>query len=179
MHLYVLFSYYVNNILSYLLFQKRLLGLWLDHEYRFEEWSISIYLDQLQSVFRTLQIPATTCRLPRSLKTYYKFKASEMRVLLLFGPVVFKNILKKKYYANLMKLVVMMHLSENRQVHHSYINIIQRLGQSFTIEFSNLYGNRHCVQVIHSLVHISDTVRDFGPLHTFSTFQFKNELGNN
>ena len=72
----------------------------------------------------------------------------------------------------------MMHLSENRQVHHSYINSIKRLGQSFVIEFSNLYGNRHCVQVVHSLVQISDTVRDFGPLHTFSVFQFENKLDN-
>lgn len=76
-----------------------------------------------------------------------------------------------------MKLVMMMHLSENRQVHRSYINIIKRLGQSFVSDFSNLYTNRHCVQVVHSLVHISDTVRDFGPLQTFSTFQFENELG--
>jgi hypothetical protein len=100
-----------------------------------------------------------------------------MRILLLFGHVIFKNVLKKQYYIHLLKLVVMMHLSENREIHPSYINIISRLGRNFVFNFSELYGARHCVQVVHSLVHISDTIHDFGPLHTFTTFQFENDLG--
>ncbi|CAF4173706.1 unnamed protein product [Rotaria magnacalcarata] len=72
----------------------------------------------------------------------------------------------------------MMHLCESRKVHHSYINIINRLGRSFVIDFPTLYSKRHCVQVVHSIIHISDTVRDFGPLQSFSTFQFENELDN-
>ncbi|CAF4735861.1 unnamed protein product, partial [Rotaria magnacalcarata] len=89
----------------------------------------------------------------------------------------FMDVLKKKYYDHLIKLVVMMHLCESRKVHHSYINIINRLGQSFVIDFPTLYSKRHCLQVVHSIIHISDTVRDFGPLQSFSTFQFENELG--
>ena len=100
-----------------------------------------------------------------------------MRILLLFGYVIFKNILKEKYYTHLLKLVVMMHLSEHRQIIPSYIDVVNRLGKSFVINFSKLYRPRHCVSVVHSLIHISDTIYDFGPLHTFSTFNFENDLG--
>ncbi len=154
-----------------------MLRLWFDHEYRFEEWSISDRLHDLQLIFRRIRLPSTTSRLPRSLHLYSKFKANEMRILLLFGHTIFKNILKKKYYAHLLKLVVMMHLSEHRQIAHSHIDIINRLGKSFVINFSKFYSPRHCVPVIHSLIHISDTVYDFGPLHTFTTFNFENDLG--
>jgi len=154
-----------------------LLRLWFDHEYRFEEWSISDRLHELQLIFRRIRLPSTTSRLPRSLHLYSKFKANEMRILLLFGYIIFKNILKKKYYAHLLKLVVMMHLSENRQIIPSYIDIIDRLGKSFVINFSKFYSPRHCVSVIHSLTHLSDTIYDFGPLHTFTTFNFENDLG--
>ena len=154
-----------------------MLRLWFDHENRYEDWSISGSLHELQLLFRRIRLPSTTFRLPRSLHLYHKFKANEMRILLLFGHVIFKNILKKKYYTHLLKLVVMMHLSEHRQIFPPYIDIVRRLGKSFVIDFSTLYSARHCVPVIHSLIHISDTLHDFGPLHTYTTFNFENDLG--
>ena len=76
-----------------------------------------------------------------------------------------------------MRLVLMMHLSESRQIDPVYVDVISRLGKNFVVEFPKLYGVRHCVQVVHSMLHISDTIHDFGPVHTFTTFQFENELG--
>ncbi|CAF1484871.1 unnamed protein product [Adineta steineri] len=70
-----------------------------------------------------------------------------------------------------------MHLSENREIYPWYIDVINRLGKTFVASFAKLYTERHCVQVVHSLVHISDTIHDYGPVHTFTTFQFENELG--
>jgi hypothetical protein len=151
--------------------------LWFDHDYRFEHWSISNRLDELQLVFRRLRLPSTTPRLPRNLSSYTKFKANEMRILLLFGHIIFKNVLKQKYYIHFLKLVLMMHLSESREIKPSYIDIISRLGNTFVVNFPMLYSARHCVQVVHSVVHISDTVYDFGPVHTYTTFQFENDLG--
>ncbi|CAF1674104.1 unnamed protein product, partial [Rotaria magnacalcarata] len=156
---------------------KRLLQLWFDHDYRFQDWSISTHLSELQLIFRGLRLPSTTPRLPRCLISSSKFKANEMRILLLFGHAIFKNIIKKKYYTHFLKLVVMMHLSESREIHPSYINVISRLGKNFVINFPKLYSARHCVQVVHSVLHISDTIHDFGPVHTFTTFQYENELG--
>lgn len=56
--------------------------------------------------------------------------------------------------------------------------MIYHLGQTFVVDFVTLYGQRHCVQVVHSVSHIADTVRDYGPLPNFTTFQFEKQLGN-
>ena len=101
-----------------------------------------------------------------------------MRVLLLFGYVIFESVMDVRYYQHLLKLVLMMHLCENRKVHLSQLDMIHRLGQTFAVDFVALYGQRHCVQVVHSVTHVADTVRDFGPLSSFTTIQFENELGN-
>ncbi|CAF3308072.1 unnamed protein product [Rotaria socialis] len=76
---------------------KRLLQLWFDPDYRFQDWSISTHLSELQLIFRGLGLPSMTPRLPCCLISYSKFKANEMRILLLFGHAIFKNILKKDY----------------------------------------------------------------------------------
>jgi len=151
--------------------------LWFEQEYQYEDWSIRDRLDEVHLTFRGLRLPSTTSRIPWSLKLYSKFKANEMRILLLFGPTIFKNVLRKKYYTHLLKLVVMMYLSENRKIDPLYIDITNRLGKNFVLTFSKLYTPRHCVQVVHSVAHISDTIYDFGPLHTFTTFNFENQLG--
>ncbi|CAF4318352.1 unnamed protein product, partial [Rotaria magnacalcarata] len=74
---------------------KRLLQLWFDHDYRFQDWSISTHLSELQLIFRGLRLPSMTPRFPRCLISYSKFKANEMRILVLFSHAIFKNILKK------------------------------------------------------------------------------------
>ena len=55
--------------------------------------------------------------------------------------------------------------------------MINRLCRSFVVTFPRLYTPRHCVQVVHSILHISDTVHDFGPVTNYITFHFENDLG--
>jgi hypothetical protein len=154
-----------------------MLNLWLSADYRFEHWSIHNHIEELTGLFKQLRLPSTTTRLPRALSQYSNFKANELRVLLLFGYVIFANILSKKYYDHLLQLVCLLHLAENRRILHCDITIIQKLGETFVISFSHLYTNRHCMSVVHSVLHIADTVRDFGPLTTYTTFNFENQLG--
>ncbi len=55
--------------------------------------------------------------------------------------------------------------------------IIENLGENFVIYFSHLYTACSCVPVVHSILHIAATVRDFGPLTPYTTFNFENLLG--
>lgn len=154
-----------------------MLSLWLSSDYRLESWSVYNRIDDLAKLFKQVRLPSTTTRLPRSLLQYSNFKASEMRVLLLFGYVIFANILPQKYYHHLLQLVYLLHLAENRCIVNRDISTMQKLGESFVISFSHLYSTRHCVSVVHSVYHIAATVRDFGPLTTYTTFNFENQLG--
>jgi len=158
-------------------FKKRMVGLWLSDEYRDEEWNISHRIDELADLFRRVRLPSTTTRLPRSLKGYKKFKANEFRVLLLFGHAIFKTVLCKRFYNHLLQLVLIMHIAECRQIEQHHINLITRLSHNFVVNFSQLYSVRNCVQVVHSVMHIAETLHDFGPLTNFTTFQFENNLG--
>jgi len=154
-----------------------MVGLWLSADCRNEEWSVSGRIDELANLLRRVRLPATTTRIPRSLNEYTKFKGNELRVLLLFGHAIFAKILRKRFYNHLLKLVVIMHIAESQQIEKCDIQLISRLSHNFVVSFSQLYGERHCVQVMHSVVHIAATLHDFGPLTNYTTFQFENDLG--
>ena len=154
-----------------------MLGLWLDKENRYEEWSVAGKITELSDLFRRVRLPSTTTRLPRSLIDYKKFKANELRVLLLFGHIIFQKVLRKRFYDHLLQLVVILHLAEGREIDKLDIDIITRLSNAFVIRFSELYTDRHCVSVVHSVIHIGETVKDFGSLANYTTFQFENDIG--
>ena len=170
-------NYFILMLLS-LHFKKRMVGLWLSVEYRHEDWNVSDRIDELADLFHRVRLPSTTTRIPRSLKEYTKFKGNEFRTLLLFGHVIFKQALRKRFYNHFLQLVVIMHIAESRQIEQQDINLITRLSRNFVVTFARLYSVRHCVQVVHSVTHIAATVHNFGPLPNFTTFQFENDLGN-
>ncbi|CAF4715096.1 unnamed protein product [Rotaria magnacalcarata] len=128
-------------------------------------------------MLQSFRFPSTTSRRPRSLLKFKKLKANELRMVLLFGFVIFKKALNAKYYNHFLKLVFAIHFSENRCVTATMIGNIKSLLHEFLIEFPKLYTVRHNQQVIHSLNHIGQTVNDYGPLNSYSTFHFENNLG--
>ena len=154
-----------------------MISLWLSPEYRHEPWSIHNRTEELSRLFTQVRLPSTTTRLPRALTQYSNYKANEFRVLLLFGYVIFDEILPKKYYNHLLQLACLLHLAENRHRHKDDIEVMEKLGTSFVVSFPHLYTKRHCVQVVHSVFHIASTVRYFGPLSNYTTFNFENQLG--
>ncbi|CAF4467278.1 unnamed protein product [Rotaria magnacalcarata] len=154
-----------------------MLDLWLNKKYRKENWNIVKHLKKLAELFSSLRLPSTTTRRPRSLLDYHKFKGNELRVLLLFGHRIFYRVLQQRYYNHLLQLVVLMHLAEKRKIDNVDLKIIQQLSRSFVVSFPELYSDRHCVQVVQSVLHIGDTVDDFGPMTNYTTFQFENDLG--
>ncbi|CAF3320439.1 unnamed protein product, partial [Rotaria sp. Silwood2] len=57
------------------------------------------------------------------------------------------------------------------------IEAVDKLCYNFLIQFPDLYGERHNVQVVHSIMHLSESIRDFGPLTNYTTFNFESILG--
>ena len=104
-------------------------------------------------------------------------KANELRMVLLFGFVIFKKTLNAKYYDHFLKLVFAMHFSENRCITATTVIHVKNLLHEFLVEFPQLYTIRHNQQVVHSLNHIGQTINDYGPLTSYSTFYFENNLG--
>jgi hypothetical protein len=154
-----------------------MLTLWFDGKYSAGNWSIKNHINHLSSLYLQLRLPSTTTRLPRKLVEFKKFKANELRILLLFGHIIFSGTLKPVYYSHLLQLVVLMHMAEAREILPNHLPVIQQLSKSFLLDFAKLYTPRHCVQTVHSIAHIPDTIKDFGPLTNFTTFNIEDILG--
>lgn len=121
--------------------------------------------------------PSSTIRLPRSIHSYKRYKASELRSILLVYYKVFENILPEPYYSHLKQLVFVLHIGENRQISQNKLDGMHLLLQYYVNQFKVLYGVRHMVNNIHSLIHLAESVRDYGPLYEYSTFNYESILG--
>lgn len=158
-------------------FQRKLLCLWLLADFKKQDWSCYNHLHQLSAMLQAFRFPSTTARRPRSLIKFRKYKASEARMVLLFGFVIFRKILKVKYYNHFLKLVAAIHFSESRALTLTMTEDVKTLLREFLIEYPKLYTVRHNQQVVHSVNHIGQTISDYGPLTSYSTFHFENILG--
>ena len=81
-------------------------------------------------------------------------------------------------FIDLELLSIAMHLAESRCLKQQQVIEVKYLLDVFVQQFPSIYSVRHHTQVVHSLVHVSKTIANFGPLQNFSTFSFESILGN-
>lgn len=117
-------------------------------------------MEKINQRMQTYIVPLSTVRLPRSIHLYNRDKASELRSMLLIYYKIFENILPESYYSNLKQLVFALHIGENREISDNKLNEMHLLLQYFVNHFKMLYGERHVVNNIHSLIHLAESVRD-------------------
>ncbi|CAF1437821.1 unnamed protein product [Rotaria sordida] len=158
---------------------KKLLSLWFDRKWRTKEkpWTIQSKISNINRTLKLFCSPSTTVRIPRDLKVYSKYKASEYRSILLVFYSIFENFLPKKYYDHFKLLVFALHIGENREIKYKDLETMHLLLNEHVKQFKFLYGERHCVNTIHSIIHFAETVRDYGPLQCYSTFNYESILG--
>ncbi|CAF1026934.1 unnamed protein product, partial [Didymodactylos carnosus] len=114
---------------------------------------------------------------PRLLEKYLKFKEGEERLVLLFGFEAFQNFLLKDYYEHQLLFVMAVHKAENRSISPIDMVEIKELLTQYYHQFPKLYGKRQNVQSAHSTYHMYQSVRDYGKLPNYSTFNFESILG--
>lgn len=123
-------------------------------------------------------IPIEFSRRTRKITDCKRYKASEFRTFLLYvGPVVFKNILSKFQYHNFLVLSVAISvLIDVRAYDEKWLKYAEELINCFISGCKELYGFNFFSLNIHSLMHLVDCCRRFGPLDKFSAFPFENFL---
>ena len=85
--------------------------------------------------------------------------------------------LPKKYYRHFLLLFIAADLSESRYINPDQLLQIKTLTTEFVYQFPSLYGDRQNVMYIHMIMHLADSIRDFGGVYNYSTFNFENYLG--
>lgn len=127
-------------------------------------------------------MPVEFNRNPRPLSDVKRWKATEFRQFLLYtGPVVLKMAFSEEYqhvYDHFLNLSVSMSilLSPKFYKNSDYLNYAKQLLHHFVMTTRNLYGHQYLTHNMHGLVHIADSIKDFGPLDSSGAFPFENYL---
>lgn len=115
-------------------------------------------------------------RLPRSIFQIGLWKATEFRLFLLYlAPIVLPKFCSSEFSLCFITLTCAMRIFCSPH-NEEYLNYAERLIEKFLEQCMTLFGHYFFVYNIHSLRHISDDVRKFGLLDSFSCFKFENFL---
>ncbi|CAF1233917.1 unnamed protein product [Adineta ricciae] len=154
---------------------KRLLELWF--KTCRQPYSIQKSVNLIELKLNALRYPSTTYHLPSPLRFYQTYKGNEFRMTLLFGYQYFQPFLPAKFYEHFRLLAYAMNLAESSVLHHDAIEIISALLDEFDRLFPLIYPRKSVTSVIHSVTHVPETLRDFGPIQNYSTFNFESTVG--
>ncbi len=115
----------------------------------------------------------------RSIVKYVNvWKASELRNFLLFySPVVLKLVLDTPYYNNWLLLVNAFRLLFQKSISDTDIKNAKLLIYKFGGEIPELYAEEHVNYNVHLLIHVVESVTDWGAPWASSAFIFEDGGG--
>jgi len=157
---------------------RKLMYLWLNGEfyYRLQHRAIEEISTRLTTQLKP-SIPVEFARKPRKIDYIKLWKATEYRQILLYtGPLAFNSILKKSVYTHFMTLHVIIRILCSKTLYDEHLSYAQDMILFFIKTFIKMYGVQNVSHNIHSLVHLVDDVKKFGPLDNFSAFRFENHM---
>lgn len=107
-----------------------------------------------------------------------RWKAVECRNFLLYcAPFLLKNHLNTNAYKHFLNLHVAITILSCKSFIEKYFEVARNAVIDFVNESANIYDKYFVVYNVHSLTHICDDVQRFGPLESFSCFDYENLLG--
>ncbi|XP_067214679.1 uncharacterized protein [Linepithema humile] len=156
---------------------KKLLQLWTNgyHTSKLSGQKITQLSDKLIAISKW--IPKEFPRKPRSLDDLPRWKATELRLFLLYvGPIALHGILSRD---NLQHFNVL-HCAIRILCHSTDFLHNNEYSRDLLIHFvkicKQLYGEDSIIYNVHNLIHLSEDVLKYGPLDNFSAFPFENYM---
>lgn len=124
------------------------------------------------------QLPNEFNRKVRGLELLKRYKATELRQLLLYVlPVALKGILDTIYYEHFMKFSIAIRILCSSEFCIQQNDIAYLLLRNFVEDFPRLYGQHATSFNVHSLLHLPMDVKTIGDtLDAFSAFKYENHL---
>lgn len=112
-------------------------------------------------------IPQEFARKPRKLSDIDRFKATELRQLLLYtGIVGFKNFVSTEFY--FLQLSCAIRLLASPSLCVSLNDVAKNLLHKFIRQYGRLYGYEYISYNVHNLSHLCEDVKLHGPVDYFS-----------
>lgn len=123
-----------------------------------------------------IKVPKLITRNSRSIKDRNLWKASEWRNWLnWYSLICLKPILPSKYIKHLALLVMAINMCLQKSITLQMIECAQKLFVKFVQLFQKYFGKDQMTYNVHFLVHITDSIKNWGPLWTHNAFLFENE----
>lgn len=156
-----------------------LLNFWFDGQYRFHRFYLGKELKEIDKMLLRIKPPHEFRRTPRSIEKSVKYwKAAEWRAwLLCYVLPLLMHILPADYVRHLCLLVASIHILLGSEISSSDLRRAEYMLQIFYQAIPKLYPEESLTCNVHSLIHLAECVRQYGPLWTFSCFGFENMNG--
>ncbi|XP_062568275.1 uncharacterized protein LOC134230464 [Saccostrea cucullata] len=158
---------------------KQFMSLWLDSSNHGKPFYIGLQSRILDQKLLKLKPPFEITRRPRTLSTRRFWKASEWRAFLLFySMIVLPGVLPQQYVNHFFLLVFGIYTLLQSSVTLREIDLAERALRKFVFQVQTLYGVEHMSFNVHQLLHVAQSVRNWGPIWGISTFPFEGNGGN-
>lgn len=154
---------------------RALLIIWFDQKIGI----FSNYRSYVDEKIRLITPPDFVPRLPRAIMDNLMYlKASELKAWFFYYSIpILKTFMPSHYLEHYMMLVKAIYLINQQSVSVEDLNLAEELIKDFVRQFSLMYGRENMTANLHQLLHLAQTVRDFGPIFTTSCFLFENANG--
>lgn len=104
-------------------------------------------------------------------------KASELMAILLYFHPIFKGILPSKYYEHFRLLSSAIYLLLLPEITPENLKLADYKLQTFVEQFELYYGRINMTMNVHALTHVSQIVKNLGPIWCYSMFAFESYNG--
>ena len=157
---------------------KKMLLLWFSNDFKGNAYNFVTRAPEISKRLLEIRPPYNITRMPRSLADIKYWKASEYRSWLLFyGPIVLKGILNSIYYDHFLLLSQGIAILLNKSISNEDLEHSENVLEHFVSMSAALYEERFLTLNFHLLLHLTDNVRQIGPLWAYSCFPFENANG--
>ena len=157
---------------------RSLAGLWFDSEHHDESYYLGRQILVVDERLMTIRPPGCISRAPRSIKLRCYWKASEWRNWLhTYSVMCIHGLLESLYFKHYLLLVCAIDILNGTSISMHDVNIAREMLLSFVCEFASMYGQHNMSYNLHQLLHVADTVQNWGPLWTTCAFPFESGNG--
>ena len=152
---------------------------WFDSKHHQKRFYLNPYVKAIDKCLSRVKPPYDISRVPRSIEKDLPFwKASEYRAWLLFYSIpILKSFLPADYIHHLALLVSAVHTLLSTNITIDALKRAECMLKCFYELIPTLYPKELCTMNVHSLIHLTECVRRWGPLWCYSIFGFENMNG--
>ncbi|XP_067333535.1 uncharacterized protein [Channa argus] len=158
---------------------KQVMSLWMDPVNCMKPWYVGHKISEMDSCLLQLKPPSEITRPPRSLKCWEQWKAWEWQAfLLLYAIRVLPGIMNPVFLEHYFYLSFSIHILLQESLIQQDIELAHLYLVRFVKDMEVHYGKENVSFNCHQLIHLTESVQNWGPLWATSAFSFERNNGN-